>query len=130
MITNEGKRICDHETKRGTLWCACRKPATVKVPSKVVSYMEFDYCRAHAPAPSVPRSSSLTRERGSEMKHATVTLRRTISDAVGRARLFNQMALTAGFGSAHYYTSMRRKWMKIARSAQREILENQKERAA
>lgn len=49
MITNEGKRICDHETKRGSLWCACRKPATVKVPSKVVSYMELDYCEAHAP---------------------------------------------------------------------------------
>lgn len=50
MITNKGERVCDKEIRSlSGLWCGCRKPATVKVASEVVSYMELDYCARHAP---------------------------------------------------------------------------------
>lgn len=50
MITETGKRICDKEIKSKTgVWCGCRKPAVVQVPSTKVSSMTLDYCKGHAP---------------------------------------------------------------------------------
>lgn len=49
MITNEGKRICDHEFRnRAGLWCGCRRLAVARVASKSVPYMDLDYCGRHA----------------------------------------------------------------------------------
>lgn len=50
MITNEGKRICDKEIKnKFNLWCACKKPAKIKISSKAVKHLELDFCKKHAP---------------------------------------------------------------------------------
>ena len=48
MITDEEKRICDKEiwSRSKKMWCGCRNPATVNVPSKYIA-SGLDYCKRH-----------------------------------------------------------------------------------
>ena len=50
MVDAEGKRICDKEywSRLYKMWCGCRKPAVVNVPSKYVT-SGLDYCHKHLP---------------------------------------------------------------------------------
>lgn len=47
MIEDSGKRVCDKEIKRDNVWCGCRRPAVVTVPSQWV-VNGLDYCKRHA----------------------------------------------------------------------------------
>ncbi len=49
MTDAEGRRLCDKEIKnRAGIWCGCRMPASVTVPSEYIC-TGLDFCKKHEP---------------------------------------------------------------------------------